>query len=235
MNEQKKEKWEENITRALGVVSILAIFIRWAMNEFAWKDLPEVVIDFTSVAIPVLLVFVTFRALKKKPDFYQLLENAIQEWATQNSYLIDDKIVEEGKHKRRRFFMLTKKNHKNFVTREKFASKFPQGGNSPAKGAFLYIDKLTDNVLEFRLNKSLFKRETDEAPEYPLSETALMLVNGINNNFKEDLKLTLDNFQIKDEGEKIIITLDKLDKSEKEVKLIVDMLEYMKTAILAMA
>jgi hypothetical protein len=234
MSTQTVEKWDKNMSAALGAISILAIFIRWANNDFVWKDLPEVVIDFTSVAIPVLLVFVTIRAFRK-PDFYKLLEDAIQLWATQNRYLIDEEIKEEGEGKRRRFFMLTKKHHRNFVTQEKPAREFSTGGQLSAKGAFLYIDKLTDNVLEFRLNEALFKKEAGEVLEYVLSDTASKLVNGINNNFGQVLKLTLDSFQIKEDGRKIIITLDKLEKNEKEVKLIVSLLEYMKTAILAMA
>jgi hypothetical protein len=234
MNEQTKEKWEENIARVLGIISILAILIKCFKSDFDWNELLDATVNFTQVAIPVLVLFVAFRALRK-PDFYKMLEDAIQSWATQNRYLIDEEIKEEGESKRRRFFMLTKKHHRNFVTQEKPARDFSIGGQLSAKGAFLYIDKLTDNVLEFRLNEALFKEEAGEVLKYSLNDTAEELKKGIINNFVQTLKLTEDSFQIKEDGRKIIITLDKLEKTERDVKLIVSLLEYMKTAILAMA
>lgn len=240
MNEQTKEKWdnwEKIISVALGVIGVLAILFKYFKSGYDWNELLDATVNLSQVAIPVLVVIVTHRALmKKKPDFYKMLEAAIQTWAKQNQCLIEERIEKEGEKNIRAFYMLTKNQHRNFVTQEMSASDIPdKDGQLYNKGKFLDIANLTDNVLVFRLNKSLFIKKAGDVLDFSLEKTAKELVEGIIRHSGQALKLTENDFLIKEEGRKITISLGKLDKSEEEVELIVSMLEYMKTAILAMA
>lgn len=130
--------------------------------------------------------------------------------------------------------MLTKPHHLNVLTRKQQAADFPDtGGRINPKGAFLYIDTKDKEEIIIGLNKSLFCTEAGVELPLPLTEITDNLVRLINDEFSEQLSVAASIS--KSDGTRITISLINMKKTTDNARLLVDMIDLIKTTILAVA
>ncbi len=223
---------EKVLSGIFGVVGILAILVNLFIKGLSGENILDAAAGIAGLVVTITVFLVTVKIFRKMKfeDFVSRFEAHLQDWADQNKYLIDIESVgeERGKEKKRSYFMLI--DHSNLVTAEEEASQ-----TNKKKGAFLYLplkgkmEKLQERI-EFRLNESTFKRQNKFKD---VKEIVQKFAERINYEFHDSLKI--EAFQSKQDANKIEVSLENVPKTEKSAKLLVDMVEFVKTMVLALA
>lgn len=235
---------EKSLTAIFGAIGTIAIIINIFIKGLTIENLLDGIKDMAGLIVVIAVFLIASKMFKSMTysDFKRLFEKNLQEWVKQNRFLIDEVKRKEGKEEKEFYYMLTKKHHKNIVLQEKSANEFDlrSGASDYNKGAFLYTDTKEKQEIIIGINKSLFLGN-----EYQdrLEEVALMLKERIidfskNLEFIKNSKRTQfikDDIQITENGKRLVISINDIDKSDENAKLLVDMFEYIKTMILALA
>ncbi len=223
---------EKILSGIFGVVGILAILVNLFIKGLSGENILDAAEGIAGLVVTIAVFLVAVKIFRKMKfeDFASKFEAYLQDWADQNKYLIDIESVgeERGKEKKRSYFMLI--DHSNLVTAEEEASQ-----TNKKKGAFLYLP-LRDEMgelqerIEFRLNESTFKRQNKFKD---VKEIVQKFAQRINDEFQRSLGIKA--FQSKQDAYKVEVSLEDVPKTEKSAKLLVDMVEFVKTMVLALA
>jgi len=240
------ENLEKILTAVFGVIGSLAIIINLFIKGWTNENILDGLVDFAGLIVTIIVFLVAFRTMTRLDysGFKKEFEKYLQEWIDQNSYLIDEEKKEEGKEKKQFYYMLTKPHHNNVVLQQKKAKDFPRKeGTIYHKGAFLYTDYKDIEEIVIGLNGSFFvSKRGGELPK-PFKE-----VNDIATEFKIRIKEHFDGkfeyidksdseipIEITDNGKRLHISIKTIANTKDNAKIAIDMMEYIKTLIIALA
>ena len=196
--------------------------------------------DIASLIVVVAVFLLASRLLRKKKqgDFISVFEQHLKDWGDQNKYLIDNSRSEEErgtKDPRRSYFMVV--DHSNIVTKNNLAVKVPRN----LKGAFLNIPVKNDmdkpyQRIEFQLNAATFKRQTiyftsDGEPN--LKEISKKFSERVLEEFGTELNIDVNDVTY--ESDRFTISLKNIEKYEDTARKLVNLVEFVKTMVLALA
>jgi len=227
------EGLEKILTAVFGGFGILAIFINLHLKGYGAENWLDAIKDIAGLVVVIAVFLVAnniFRKLKpKKEDFNTIFENYISRWAVDNKYLIDSSKMYESQSKitdTRILYMI--------LDLSKFGEKPAEDYNAKGKAAFLYLpnnnDVLKKHKIFFKINQQLFSKYSDY--ENLKKELLDKIAARIRERFTETLKL---NVNILLSEEKVEVDFSKMVQSKENAERLKDVVEYVKTVILAYA
>lgn len=237
---------EKYLTAIFGTIGSLAIIINLFIKGWSNENILDGLVDLAGLLATIVVFLIAMKTVSRLnySNFKKAFEEYLRVWVVQNRYLIDEDMKEEGKDNKQFYFMLTKPHHNNFVLQEKKAKDFPRNeGTIYHKGAFLYTDYKDIEEIVIGLNGSFFvSKRGGELPK-PFKE-----VNDIANEFK---KRIIEHFEgkfeyinksdagipieITDNGKRLHVSIKKIANTKDNAKIAIDMIEYVKTLIIALA
>ena len=237
---------EKYLTAIFGTIGSLAIVINLFIKGWSSENIMDGLVDLAGLLVTVVVFLIAMKAVSRLnySNFKKAFEEYLQEWIDQNRYLIDEVKRKEGKENKEFYYMLTKPHHNNVVLQEKIANDFAiNEGSIYHKGVFLYTDYKEIEEIIIGLNKSFFiSKRGGELPK-PFNE-----VNDIANEFKNRIiehfegKFEYINksdsgipIEITDNGKRLHISIMKIANTKDNAKIAIDMIEYVKTLIIALA
>lgn len=238
------DRLEKSLTAIFGAIGTVAVLINLFVKGVSTEHLLDALKDIAGLVVVIavfLLASKVFKAMSYS-DFKGLFEKNLQKWVEQNRYLIDEVKRKAGAEEKEFYYMLTKKHHKNIVFQEKPATDFPEKGAASDynKGVFLYTDTKDKQEIIIGINKSLFLgNEYQDKLEEVASKLKERIVDFSHNLefIKESNKNQFIDGDIKitENSKRLVISIKDIEKSKENAKALIDMLEYIKTMILALA
>ena len=241
---------EQRLTIIFAVISIAALLVNLVFFEgVSWSGLLSSIESLSGLFITVVVFFVASRIASNMgyKDFKKVFDDYLKEWAHQNRFLVDEVKSVGGKENKEFYFMLTKAHHPNFLEpNAKPAIEFERkvGAAIYNKGAFIYSDYKDEEVITFGLNRSFFIGERGGAFPYGFTDL-LQIAEGIKAGIKrqfDDRISFMENtanqeliIDINPKGTRLTLSLKNLANTQENAKLLIDVVEYVKTAILAIA
>jgi len=243
------KKYDDNLEKILtaifGALGTIAIIVNLFIKGWTTENLLDGLVDVAGLIVVIAVFLIAskvFRAMTYS-DFKNMFEKYLDDWVRQNRFLIDEVKTKAGEKEEKEFYyMLTKKHHKNIVFQEKPANNFSErvSASDYNKGVFLYTDARNTEEIIIGINKSLFLGN-----EYQdkLEEVALKLkerITDFSDNIEFNKRTNKNQFsdndiKITDKGKRIVISIKDIDKSNENARTLINMLEYIKTLILALA
>jgi len=233
------KKYDDNLEKILtavfGALGTTAIVINLFIKGWSIENLLDGLVDIAGLIVVIAVFLIASKIFRKskQSDFRSVFEKHLKDWITQNKYLIDN-INEEGKGKYEKRYCSMMIDHSNIVTQ-----KIPAQSATPnkEKGAFVYLPYKDDsdnwkNEFEFRFNKRTFSRQENyktKDGEVDLKAITELISKGINDNFPE-IGITAKPY-----AETIKVSFEGMAQTEENAKKLVDMVEYVKTMVLAIA
>jgi hypothetical protein len=240
------EDLEKILTGLFGVIGLLAIIIKLFIIGWTYENILDALVDLAGLVVTIIVFLVAFQAMRKLDysGFKKEFENYLNDWIGQNRYLIDEVRREGGKEKKQFYHMLSKAHHNNLVLQEKVAADFPiKEGFYWHKGVFLYTDYKDEEEIIIGLNRSFFisKRGGDlPKPFNSLMDIAENFKERIKEHFEDKFDYNNNNdigipIEITEKGARLHISIRKIANTKDNAKTAIDMLEYIKTLIIALA
>jgi len=226
---------EDILALIAAIIAVAAILINVNIKGVTPENIFDALKDLSGLIINIIVLLIALKIYKKQDygKFKEKFEEYLQDWVFQNEYLIDSNKKIYGQNENKQFYyMLSKPNHKNLVFKEKLASNFPDtGGQLNPKGAFLYTDTNNKEEIIFGLNQSFFKSKAGEDLPVAIEEIADKIIERIDDNFSEiGLECSKSN-----DSRRITVSLKNMEKTEKNAKILIDLVEFVKSMILAIA
>ncbi len=237
---------EKYLTAIFGIIGSLAIIINLFIKGWSNENIMDGLTDLAGLLATIVVFLIAMKTMSRLnySNFKKAFEEYLHEWVGQNKYLIDEVKRKEGKENKEFYYMLTKPHHNNVVLQEKIANDFPiNEGTIYHKGVFLYTDFKESEEITIGLNKSFFiSKRGGELPEpfKELKDIANEFGERIKEHFedkfeyinKSDSKLPI---KISEDGTRLYISIKKIANTKDNAKIAIDMMEYIKTLIIALA
>jgi len=237
---------EKYLTAIFGTIGSLAIIINLFIKGWSNENIMDGLVDLAGLLVTIVVFLIAMKTVSRLnySNFKKAFEEYLQEWIDQNRYLIDEVKRKEGKENKEFYYMLTKAHHNNVVLQKKIANDFPiNEGSIYHKGVFLYTDYKETEEIVFGLNRSFFiaKRGGDlPKPFNNLKDIANEFRSRIKEHFegkfeyvnKSDIGIPID---INKEGTRLNVSIKKIANTKDNAKIAIDMIEYVKTLIIALA
>jgi len=237
---------EKYLTAIFGTIGSLAIIINLFIKGWSTENIMDGLVNLAGLLVTIVVFLIAMKTVSRLnySNFKKAFEEYLQEWIDQNRYLIDEVKRKAGKENKEFYYMLTKPHHNNVVLQEKIATDFPiKEGFVWHKGVFLYTDFKETEEITIGLNKSFFiSKRGGELPK-PFKE-----LKDIANEFGERIKEHFqDKFEyvnksdsgipikISEDGTRLYISIKKIANTKDNAKIAIDMMEYIKTLIIALA
>lgn len=243
--ERYDDRLEKTLTAIFGSLGTIAVIINlFFVKGLTTENLLDALKDLAGLVVVITVFLIASKMFKSMSysDFKGLFEKKLQGWVKQNRYLIDEVKRKAGSEGKEFYYMLTKEHHKNIVFQEKSANEFPEKGAASEyhKGVFLYTDTKDKEEIIIGINKSLFLRS-----EYQddLEEVAKRLKERII-DFSKNIEFTKksakaqfseEDVKIVEDNKRLVISIKDLDKTIENTQALINLLEYIKTMILALA
>jgi hypothetical protein len=239
MNKVKyNDELEKTITAIFGVIGTLAIFANLYFKGFGKEDVMDAIKDLAGLVVVIAVFLVANKLFMRghKFDFASIFESHLKDWINQNDYLVCDNFNEEGKGQYEKRYCSMVIDHSNLVTAIKSAKMAAQ---NKEKGAFVYLPYKDDTgnlreEFEFRFNERTFERQNHyktNAGEVDLKTIIEQFTSRIDSNFRSlniDVKPNPSN-------KTIIVSFKNMEHSEENAKKLIDIVEFVKTMVLALA
>ena len=240
------ESLEKYLTAIFGIVGTIAIITNLFIKGWTTENILDGLKDLAGLLVTIIVFIIAMKTMKKLSysNFKSAFEEYLHEWVSQNKYLIDDKKRKEGKENKEFYFMLTKAHHNNVVLQEKEAYEFPiNEGTIYHKGVFIYTDYNETEEITIGLNKSFFiSKRGDELPKpfLEILDIATQFKERIIEHFQKRFEYVNKSdsgipIRITDNGKRIHISIKKIANTKENAKIAIDMIEYIKTLIIALA
>lgn len=232
------EDLEKTLTAVFGAIGTAAILISLMIKGWTNENILDAVKDISSlvIAIAVFLVANKIFRRKKKMDFNEKFEALLAEWVSQNKYLIDSTVREEGKKEHKRIYYMVL-DHTKLVETTVLASQLKSA-------AFLYLPqtKKSENIsedefmrkkqlIQFKINESMFSRRKDF--EYEKEKKLILdsMAGRVNSEFGQYGFAASRS----SDSERIDVDFSGIEKDEDNARRLVAIVEFVKTMILAIA
>jgi len=240
------ENLEKILTAVFGVIGSLAIIINLFIKGWTNENILDGLVDFAGLIVTIIVFLVAFRTMTRLnySGFKKEFEKYLQEWIDQNRYLIDEVKRKAGKENKEFYYMLTKRHHNNVVLQEKIANDFTINEASTwHKGVFLYTDYKDVEEIIIGLNRSFFiAKRGGEFPKpfnnlQDITEKFKKRIQGQFNERFEYINKGVNEIpiEITDEGTRLHISIKEIANTKDNAKIAIDMIEYIKTLIIALA
>lgn len=237
---------EKYLTAIFGTIGSLAIIINLFIKGWSTENIMDGLVNLAGLLVTIVVFLIAMKTVSRLnySNFKKTFEGYLQEWIDQNRYLIDEVKRKAGKENKEFYYMLTKPHHNNVVLQEKIATDFPiKEGFAWHKGVFLYTDFKETEEITIGLNKSFFiAKRGGELPK-PFKE-----LKDIANEFGERIKEHFEDkfeyanksdrgipIKISEDGTRLYISIKKIANTKDNAKIAIDMMEYIKTLIIALA
>ena len=228
---------EKSLTAVFGALGTIAIVINLFLKGWTPENLLDGMIDIAGLVVVIAVFLIANKLFRRdvKHDFPALFEQYLKDWINQNNYLVDDNFDEEGKGKYKKRFCNMMIDHTNIVTQYKIVK---DAAARTEKAAFVYLPYLNENgklkeEFEFRFNERTFERQ-----EY-YKENGTIKLEKILNDFTRAINANFNYLQIRAKAnpssKTVTVYFDEMERIEHNAKLLVDMVEYVKTMVLAIA
>lgn len=231
------EDLEKKVSAIFGLIGLLAILLKLFFSGISPEALFDAIANAMGLIVTVAVFYLASRLYRKMSfqDFAGKFEEYLHDWAEQNKYLIDTKSAERirGKEGKRSYSMLL--DLSNVVTAEKPASEFPD--HPRVKGEFLYLpteDQMKGELKEsitFRFNQTTFKRQ-EKFTELPA--IVEQFAKRINKEFGKQ-PLNIEAVIPQNSQPVIEVSLKPVEKTEENARRLIDLVEFTKTMVLALA
>ena len=240
------ENLEKYLTAIFGIIGTLAIIANLFIKGWTYENILDALKDLAGLLVTIVVFLISVKTMRRLSysNFKSAFEEYLQEWVSQNRYLIDEVKRKEGKENKEFYYMLTKQHHNNVVLEEKIANDFPiKEGTIYHKGVFLYTDYKEAEEIIIGLNKSFFVSKRGEELPKPF-EDLMDIANKFKDRIIEHFEDKFDYIdksdvgipiKITDNGKRIHISLKKIANTKENAKTAIDMIEYVKTLIIALA
>ena len=229
---------EKYLTAVFGTVGSVAILISLYLKGADSINVLDAVKDISGMIVVVSVFLITNRMFRKgaKLDFSEVFELHLKEWVKRNDYLITDPTDGEGKGKYKKRFCSMVIDHSNMVTKAKKAN---DAVPNKEKGAFVYLPYEDDNgqiknEFEFRFNERTFERQgfyKSEDGKVQLGDILRQIASRIDDNFKS---LGIKT-KVMASSKTIVVSYEDMDQTEVNAKRLIDLVEYVKTLVLALS
>ncbi len=239
------DKLEKILTAIFGAVGTIAVIINLFVKGVNTEHLLDALKDIAGLVVVIAVFLIASKVFKAMTysDFKKKFEENLEKWVKQNKYLIDDVKHIEGKENKEFYNMLTKKHHSNIVFQEKPASEFDKQDGVVSvynKGAFLYTDTKDKQEIIIGLNKSLFLRNEFQDNLPMVAENLKRRIIEFSSKLEFEKyanknKYNDEDITVSKDGSRILISIINIDKTDENARLLIDLLEYIKTMILALA
>jgi len=237
---------EKYLTAIFGTIGSLAIIINLFIKGWSNENIMDGLADLAGLLATIVVFLIAMKTVSRLnySNFKKDFEEYLHEWVDQNKYLIDEVKRKEGKENKQFYYMLTKAHHNNVVLQKKIANDFPiNEGTIYHKGVFLYTDYKEIEEIVFGLNRSFFiSKRGGEFPKpfNDLNDIANEFMNRIKEHFegkfeyinKSDIGIPI---VINKEGTRLNVSIKKIANTKDNAKIAIDMIEYVKTLIIALA
>ncbi len=234
------KKYDDNLEKILtaifGTVATIAVIINLFVKGLTPEHLLDALKDLAGliVVIAVFLIANKIFMKSKQTGFNEVFEKYLKDWIDQNKYLVDDNFDTEGKGKYKKRYCSMMIDHSNIVTQKKLAKNATP---NKEKGAFVYLPYQDDegkwkNEFEFRFNKRTFERQNiykKDNQEVDLKTILELFAKSINENFHQV------GINAKAYSDTITVSFEIMEQSEENAKKLVDMVQFVKTMVLAIA
>ena len=235
-------KYDDNLEKILtaifGSVGTAAIIISLFIHGWTTENILSGLVDLAGLVV-VIAVFLIANKLfirDKKFDFTSRFEHHLKEWIAQNDYLISEDLDAEGKGKYKKRYCSMVIDHSNLITRDKLAK---HAAPNKEKGAFVYLPYQDEsgnlrNDFDFRFNERTFERQKiylDDKGALDLGTIIKQFASRIDDNFKSLGIETKANPSQKT----ITVSFDKIDRNEENARKLIDIVDFVKTMVIALA
>ncbi|MFA7382970.1 MAG: hypothetical protein WC001_05930 [Desulfurivibrionaceae bacterium] len=229
---QYDDKLEKKLTAVFGSVAILAVIVNLHIVGYAISNVLNAAKDIASLIV-VIAVFIVANKIFKKDndvDFSMLFEGYLKEWISQNDYLISEEFDGEGKGKFATRFCSMVIDHSNFVTQKKLARDASQ---NKEKATFVRLPIEGKSQFEFRFNERTF----DKQEAYRKDDRADL--GAIIDQFSKRINDKFGDIAIKAKADKsnkaIIVSFDNIEPTKANARKLIDIVEFVKTMVMALA
>ncbi|MBN1184312.1 MAG: hypothetical protein JXB49_18625 [Bacteroidales bacterium] len=230
------DKLEKRLTAVFATVGIIAVVINLFVKGINTEHLLDALKDLAGLVVVIAVFLLASKIFRKSrhQDFNHIFEKHLKEWIDQNRYLVDENFDSEGKGKFKKRYCSMMIDHANLVTKKKFAK---DAAPNKEKGAFVYLpykdnDGNWKNEFDFRFNERTFSRQDifrNDDNSIDLKKILEEFSRGINDNF-EHLGI-----RAKPLSSTIQVSFEKMEQTVENAKRLIDMIEYVKTMVLALA
>jgi hypothetical protein len=226
---------EKILTAIFGGLGVIAILINLHLKRYGIQNLMDSLKDMAGLVVVLAVFIITNKFYKRnKFDFTKAFEENLRELIKRNDYLISDENLDhDGKGNLKKRYCSMVIDHSNIVTGMKKAR------SSTAKGAFVYLPYLDQlgnlkNEFDFRFNISTFQRqEIYKTPEGKVNLKSIIeqIAKRIDENFG-DINIVVTP---KPSQDTIIVSFENMQKNEHNARKLVEIVDFVKTLVLALA
>lgn len=231
------DRLEKFLTAIFGGIGTIAIIINLFVKGWTVENLLDGVKDMAELIVVIAVFLIANKLFRKvsRIDFNAVFEKYLKDWIEQNDYLLDDNFEEEGKGKYKKRYCSMILDHTNLVTQNKIVKS---AAPRTEKAAFVYLPYLGDDgkykdEFEFRFNERTFTRQD----KYKVNGEIVM--DNILNDFTRTINNKFNHLQIdakaNPSAKTITVSFKEMERSEDNARKLVDMVEFVKTMVLALA
>lgn len=228
---------EKYLTAIFGAIGTIAIIINLFLKGLTIENLLDGLKDIAGLVVVIAVFLIANKLFRKdaKPDFNVLFEKYLKDWISQNDYLVDDNFDEEGKGKFKKRYCSMIIDHTNMVTQNKIVKT---AAPRTEKAAFVYLPYPDDegkqkDEFEFRFNEKTFARQE----KYMVN--GQVVLDDILIDFTRAINRKFNHLQIRakanSSSKTITVSYDEIERTEENARKLVDMVEFVKTMVLALA
>jgi hypothetical protein len=224
---------EKIITAVFGILGVFAVLINLHIKGYGASDFLDAIKDMAGLIVVITVFLVTSKLFRREKqfDFLKLFEEYLKEWIYQNDYLISEELEGNGKGKFKTKFCSMLVDHSNFVTQKKLAK---DAAHNREKATFVRLPQENKNEFEFRINERTFERQKTYRKENDAVD-----INAIIDQFSKRINDKFSHLLIEAKADRankaIIVSFDNIDKTKENARKLIDIIEFAKTMVLALA
>lgn len=231
------DRLEKSLTAIFGAIGTIAIIINLFLKGLTIENLLDGLKDIAGLIVVIAVFLIANKLFRKgtKLDFNLVFKQHLKDWIIQNDYLVCENFDEEGKGKYKKSYCSMMIDHSNLVTRKKLAR---DAAPRTEKAAFVYLPYLDaegnqKDEFEFRFNEKTFERQVNfkDNGVVDLNEILAKFASRINDNFK-DLQI---HAKPNPSNKTITVFFEEMERTEENARKLVEMVEFVKTMVLALA
>lgn len=230
------DRLEKSMTAIFGAIGTIAVVMNLFVKGLTTENLLDALKDIAGLIVVIAVFLIANKIFRKstKVDFNDVFKRHLKDWVDQNKYLVDDNFDEEGKGKYEKRYCSMMIDHSNILTKKTLTKNATQ---KKEKGAFVYLPYKDDEgkwrkEFDFRFNKRTFSRQNiyrSEDGDPNLKAILDEFAKGINENFYQ-LGINADS-----STETIKVSYKEMEQTEENARKLIDMVEFVKTMVLALA
>lgn len=223
---------EKRLTAIFGSVAILAVLVNLHVVGYEISNVLNAIKDIASLIVVIAVFFLANKIFRKGEDvdFSSLFEANLKEWIHQNEYLISEEFDGDGKGKYATRFCSMVIDHSNVVTQKKLARDASQ---NKEKATFVRLPSEGRNQFEFRFNERTFERQETFRKDEKADLGAII------DQFSKRINDMFGDMVISAKADKanksIVVSFDGIDPTQANARKLIDIVEFVKTMVMALA